>query len=125
MDKSLAQIIKENVDRLAGVDDLNSVSLGRKSGLDQKTIYNLMHPDKAGGLPTIRTLEAISRAFKIGMWALVFPDMPVELMGDKRLADAIKRIGGCSSSSREKIFSHINDVARLDSLDRRGSEIEK
>ncbi len=118
MENSLAYLIRENVDKLAEKHGLNSVTFAKKVGLDQKTMYNLMNPDKTSNLPTTRTLDAIRKAFKIDFWTLVFPDMPLDLMTDTRATESIKLLAKCSPDNRDKIFSQIRDIARLDELDR-------
>lgn len=121
MQKSLETTIKDNVSRLAKKHDLNTVSFGKKTGIDQKTVYNLLNPEKSNTLPTTRTLQSISETFKIEYWKIVFPSMPLDLMTDQRLSTAIMQLANCTPKNRDKIFDLINDIARLDSLDRNHS----
>ena len=119
MEDNLAKIISDNVGRMCEKRNLKSDSLGRKAGIDQKTAYNLLNPEKSGTLPTTRTMDAIRKYFKIEFWPIVFPKMPVDLMGDQRLTKAIQQLADCTPESRDKIFERIEELSKLDKLERR------
>ena len=125
MSNKIAEIIRCNVQKLVDKHELNTVSLGRKASLDQKTAYNLLNPEKVNSFPTTNTIYKISKYFKIEFWKLVFKDMPLELMKDKKLDDLIRQYARCSQDNRDKILNQVSETARIDQLEKELSKLKE
>jgi transcriptional regulator with XRE-family HTH domain len=97
------------------------VSLGKKTGTSQPTMNRLMSARDDTQDPRLGTIEATAEALKMPAWALLFDSPSLEELADQRITESIKLMLGCSKKNRDKIFDLINDIARLDSLDRNHS----
>lgn len=125
MKKELKDIIAENTNRLAKSRGLKSGSLGDKSNLDQKTVYNLMNPSEARSNPTLQTIQSTARGLRTNAWQLLFADMPIDLFDDKKLDKMIKLYAQCSPKNRMDIFQQIEKIAHTDQMEKRLKELEE
>jgi len=54
------------------------------------SLRTLAHAREGSHSMTLRTLQKIAKAFGFEPWLLLFPDLPVALVADKRLAQTIR-----------------------------------
>lgn len=63
MKKTIPEVVSENISALIELRDENTVSLGKKARIDQKTVWNYMK--KEGCNPTLKKLESLARALDV------------------------------------------------------------
>jgi len=114
MTNSLKTIIADNVNRLmdyhggmVGKERMlpgDLAKLCRKNGgkTDQKTIWNVVNPDKSGNITTA-TIESIAGVFNLEPYHLMIPNLPIEELTSRRLEKVIECYAQVTFESRENI----------------------
>lgn len=115
---NIKNVIADNIRRLTKARKITIAKLGELSGSSYGNAHRTINPIEDGYNPTTKSLQAISDGLKIPFWTMAVPDMPVELFDDPDLEHLIKTYAKCKPENRAKIIQHINDVARLDDMDR-------
>lgn len=71
-------------------------------GVDQKTVWNAINPDKSGAV-TSKTIELIAKVFDLEPYHLLIPDLPIEELNSKRLEKIIDAYTHIPLDGRENI----------------------
>jgi transcriptional regulator with XRE-family HTH domain len=81
---NIRKILAENVRQLMGKssDCQKQKALGIKSGVSQRTISNILNPDKHDMWPQLDSVQLIAECFGVEAWRLLHPTM-----GDKEFTD--------------------------------------
>lgn len=114
MTKNLKTTIADNVTRLmihhggmVGKDRMSTDDLAKlckKNGgkTDQKTIWNVVNPDKSGNITTA-TIESIAEVFNLEPYHLMIPNLPIEELTSKRIEKVITCYAQAPVDGRENI----------------------
>lgn len=85
VDGEARKALAENVKKLMDDRGWNETQLEAKSGVAQRTINNLLKPER-GISPTWGTIEKIAKALDVEPWMLTIPGIPLELLKNRSLA---------------------------------------
>lgn len=114
----IRNVIADNVKRLTKARKITIAKLGKISGSSYGNAHRTLNPLEDSYHPSTKSLQAIANGLSIPFWTMVFPEMPVDLFDDSELENLIKTYAKCKPENRAKIKQHIQDIARLDELDR-------
>lgn len=83
--------LANNLARLMNARAMSQVALAAKSGVGQTTISALINYRNETDSKATRmdTLARIAKALDVEAWMLLIPDMPIDVLGDKRVIDVI------------------------------------
>lgn len=101
MDGNTRRIVAANIKRLMDQRDWKQAEVGRRAGLGQRTVSNVLRPET--GSTTLETLEAIAEAFRIDVWLLFLPDIPLELMQAPSLGKLVDNYVHASPEARRSV----------------------
>jgi len=76
--------------------EYTQVALARKAGLDQKTISNIINPDRNEYTPTLAVVEAIAGVFDVPVYQILIDELPLDLLKNHqihKLVDSYKMTG--------------------------------
>jgi hypothetical protein len=114
MNESLKNTIADNVHRLMShyghivgkermtTDDLAQLCKKKGAEINQKTVWNVINPDKSGAVTTA-TIEAIAKVFDIEPYHLMIPNLPLDELTNKRIEKVIQCYADSNSAGRENI----------------------
>ncbi|NUS37627.1 MAG: helix-turn-helix domain-containing protein [Lysobacter sp.] len=88
------------------------VSLSQRAGVSQRAISDLMNYEALRKSPTMRTVEAIGRAFDLPPWVLMAPDLPVELLRGSRLTRLVENYCRLPEEGRQSVERVAESEAR-------------
>ena len=116
MNENIRFIIAHNVNRLMEYygkqrldgKKMTQTELAQKTGLNQKTIGNLLRLDNVDSI-TSGTIEAVAKAFKLEPYHLLIPDLPVEELISKRIEKIVKNYAFSSDKARDAVL-HVSDA---------------
>lgn len=111
--RPMLQILSDGVRYLMDLQSLNQTSLAGRGVSSQKTISNVLNQV---GWPTLKTLAEIAAYFKIPEWMLLADIRDLELLHDRRYADAVESLANCDPETREYLYSVIKREADRSSL---------
>ena len=99
----LPECVAANIKFLMDLHNWDQKTLAKKAGISQKTISNMVNPDK--GINTqIDNLEKVSNAFKISTWHLMFPYLTREMIEKSQLEHLAEMYSQMDSESRETLY---------------------
>jgi transcriptional regulator with XRE-family HTH domain len=96
--------LAKNVAMLLRIHNMGQSDLARKSGVNQKTISNIVHGKNA---PNLDKVDAIAKAFGLDAWHLILPNLPEEIANGGAIAQLVENFLASDSESRK----YINHVA--------------
>jgi len=102
MDIKTKETLVKNVRMLMKERQWTQPELGKKSGVSQKTIHNLLNTS-AEGQPRLDIIEKIANAFGLQLWHLCIPDLPPELLKSKSIEKLIEYYSHANKEGRERI----------------------
>lgn len=104
-----------NLRHLMATREWNQVQLAKRSGVNQKTISNILN---GRNTPTLDILDQIAAAFGLNVWHLILPDLPADLVN----GGTIERLFENFIASGEKGREYINHVAEREAKYKTGGE---
>ena len=96
--------LSTNLKALTSLRGYDQVQLAKRSGVNQKTISNILNTRNA---PNLDKLELIAKAFGLNAWHLIIPGLPAELVG----GGSIDRLFQNYAASDQKGRDYIDHVA--------------
>ena len=105
MKKLLSEIVSENIQALLDSQGEDSVSAAKKSGIDQKTVWNYTQPDRCN--PTIKKIDLLAKALKVHPSLLMIESAFQEGVPDHRTAELLHRILKLSPAARRQVGEFI------------------
>lgn len=82
--------VATNVRRLMDYRSLAQPQLAQKAGIGQTTLSSLLrYGEGTDKVATLGTVAALARALGVEPWMLQIPDMPIDVMLDKRVERVI------------------------------------
>jgi transcriptional regulator with XRE-family HTH domain len=105
MEKLLSEIVSENIKTLLAELGEDSVSASKKSGIDQKTVWNYTQADRCN--PTIKKIDALAKALKVHPSLLMVESAFVNGVPDSKSAELPRRILELSPSARRQVMEFI------------------
>lgn len=90
----------KNLRFLMKKEKLSEDMLGKRSGVAQKTINNILNGESS---PTIDTLDKLAGAFGLNSWHLILQDLPENLIHSPSIAKLYKAYISASEEGRELI----------------------
>lgn len=100
---SLARNLRFLMDNYPG-GKLSEQRLAKMAGVAQKTINNILNPDRQEvGAPNLDTVDKLAAVFDLTLWHLIIPDLPEELIKNKSLENLYKSYANASKEGRELI----------------------
>lgn len=96
--------LASNLRHLMAAQRWNQVDVAKRSGVNQKTISNILN---GRNTPTLDKLDMIAAAFGLNAWHLILPDLPAELVN----GGTIERLFANYLASGQKGREYIDHVA--------------
>lgn len=96
--------LAHNLVALMKLHDISQNQLAKMSGVDQKTICNIVNTKNA---PKLDKVDAIAAAFGLQAWHLIIPNLPEELMNGGTIERLMRNFLAADRNGRE----YINHVA--------------
>ena len=90
----------DNLRFLMRQEKLSEDALGKRAGLSQKAINNILNGKSA---PSIDTLDKIAVAFGLQGWHLIVPNLPTELLNSPSIEKLYRSFATASPEGRELI----------------------
>jgi len=89
----------------------NQKTIGKKSGLSQKTISNMLNPgeDRA---PNLENVAKIAKAYKLQTWHLLIPNAGIELLTNISIEKIIDNFMHSDEQSRDTVLQVSENAAR-------------
>ena len=85
--ESLKDVLATNTRALMKRRGWNQEKLGEKAGISQTHVGNVLRKEVE---PTTAIISALSRAFGVQEWVLLYPNLPVELLDSNELPALIQ-----------------------------------
>lgn len=125
MKEDISDIVSRNIQALLDKHEMTGPQLATRVGVDKKTMWSVLNPQKGRSNPTTRVIADVARFFKLDYWVITFPDMPTSIIENKRLTSMIRIVGEVSDENREEIFRQIESISEKDRMQKRLTELEK
>lgn len=108
-----AQALAGNLRRLMAHHGLSQAQLGKKAGVGQSTLSNLLD-DKAPleVNPRATTIEQLASFFQVPSWQLLIPELSLDLLLSDHLGQLIANYRDATSEGRETISRIAESEAR-------------
>lgn len=90
----------KNLRFLMKKEKLSEEVLGKRCGVAQKTINNILNGESS---PTIDTLDKIAGAFGLNSWHLILQDLPDDLIKSASIANLYKAYIAATDEGRQLI----------------------
>ena len=103
MDENTKEILSNNLKLLMKNKKCTQVVLHQKSGVDQKTISNIINPDATKNGPTLVNITAVANAFGLETWHLLIKDLPIDVLLSKSLEKMVHNYVTIDKSGRENL----------------------
>ena len=104
MKKTQRLVLAENVKRLMGFyDEMSEPALARKAVVDQKTINNLLNPERQIE-PQLDTIEKVAKALKTQIYKLFISEIPLDLLVDDKLSRLYESFTNANEEGRAEIL---------------------
>ena len=127
MSQRLKITIADNVKRLMShhggmvgkecmtTDDLAQLCKKKGGKADQKTIWNVINPERSGSITTA-TIEAIAAVFNLEPYHLMIPNLPINELASKRIEKVIECYAQSPDDGRENIARIAENEMRYNSI---------
>lgn len=107
------EVLRDNLRLLMRRDEVDTKSVSQKSGLDKKTINNVLN---ARHEPRLDVLDAIAKVFGVSPWELLLPKLTAELAQDTKNIDRLFNVyQSTDQTGRHSIMSIAEMAARYNS----------
>lgn len=103
MNKNSKIILAQNLDLLMGIDGYTQTSLAKKSGVNQKTIGNMLNPETTKNGPTLSNISAVAKVFNLETWHLLVPEQPIEVLKSKEIEDLVMNYSKIDQGGRKNL----------------------
>lgn len=94
------EVIRRNLQALMERDGLSGKSLEKKSKTAQKTVWKILNGKSA---PTLDTVDKLAAAFGVTAWHLIMPNLPNELLSDRKIEQVVSLYVQTEEKGREYI----------------------
>lgn len=101
--------LAHNLKILMTARNLGTPEVAKQSGVDKKTINNLLHGRFD---PRLDKVEAVARVFGLNAWQLIVPGMAESQIEDGKLQDILDSYAMTDSAGRDSIASVAEMAAR-------------
>lgn len=98
------EVIRGNLQALMERDGLSAMVLGKKSKVAQKTVWKILNGKSA---PNLDTVDKLAAAFGVTAWHLIMPNLPDELLSDRK----IEQVVSLYVQAEDKVREYIHHVA--------------
>lgn len=95
--------VSRNLALLMKATGVRQKQLSAATGVGQSTISSLLRYEVTRKSPTLDTLTALADYWRIEPWMLAIPDLPIELMTNRRLPHLVSLYAGVSERGREYV----------------------
>ena len=103
MDKNTKNILARNVRLLMEHREMRQKQLEIKSGVNQKTISNIINPNATKNGATLENIAAVAKAFNLEAWHLLVPDQPIEVLASKSMEKLVNNYAKVDSGGRKNL----------------------
>lgn len=97
----------DNVRRLMLDLGLKQEALGKRAGVSQRAISDLLNYGRLRKSPTLRTIHGISVALDVEVWTLFIADMPIDLLRGHRVSKLVENYRDAPEEGR----THVDRIA--------------
>jgi transcriptional regulator with XRE-family HTH domain len=105
MKKLLTEIVAKNIQELLEARGENSVTAGKRSGIDQKTVWNYTQAETCN--PTLKKVDLLAKALDIHPSLLMIESAFANGVPDHKTAELIYRILQLSPTARRQVSEFI------------------
>lgn len=105
MKKPLNEIVSHNICRLLEELGETSVSAGRKSGMDQKTVWNMTQAASCN--PTIKNIAKLSHGLRINPSVLLIDSAIDSGVPEREAVELIEKIVRMSPKARRQVAEFV------------------
>lgn len=103
-ERQTALTFAKNLQRLMDHHGLSQNELAKRSGVGQRTLSTLLDQKRPLEMnPRSTTIQQLAEYFDVPSWILLIPDLPLDLLTDKRLAQLVERYRDSGNQGRESI----------------------
>ena len=102
MDRQSQIALSDNVRRLMEKVGWSQTKLGKKAGLGQRTISNLLNPYVSIS-PTMETIEKIAAVWGIQSWKLFISNIPLEILLSNSIDKLVESYKDLDRNGRESV----------------------
>lgn len=96
--------LADNIRRLMADRQESQKTVATRASLSQRAVGDLLTYGKVHfKSPTVRTVDALSRAFEVPSWKLMIPDMSLDLLTSSRMDELIANYRDASIEGRNAI----------------------
>lgn len=119
------KVLSENTKKICTKWGLNTVTLGARSGTSQTTARRLLKGGDERQWPRIDSVQQVADSVGVDLWQMFFDDMPIELLGDKRLSVMVKQFAMCSEENRREILDQIQKISKVDAMEKELKQLKR
>ncbi len=105
MKKLITEIVSENLRALLEARGETSVSASKKSGIDQKTVWNYTQADSCN--PTLKKIDSLARALDVHPSLLMIDSAFRNGIPNHKTADLMHRILQLSEPARKQVSEFV------------------
>lgn len=104
MKRQTKHIFAENVAALLAAHDMKESDLVRKTGLSQRTINNILNPDRdPNHSPRMEVVDKVGQALKVDGWVLLIPGIKVEVSESPKFKNLVYGYNKANQEGRDYI----------------------
>lgn len=81
-------------------DGLSAMALAKKAKVGQKTVWKILNGKSA---PNLDTVDKLAAAFYVAPWHLIMPNLPFELLSDRKIEQVVTLYLQTEEKGREYI----------------------
>jgi len=82
---------------------LTQGKFGKKLGISQKTVSNILQADQLGRHIRSDTIDAVAEALGIDSWKLLVPDIPIDLLANRQMESVLYNFVASPPDGRKSI----------------------
>jgi transcriptional regulator with XRE-family HTH domain len=110
------ETVARNLRMLMGLHNppLDQTELAKRAGVSQKTISNMLDPDRPGiSGHNLEKVDQVAKAFGLDAWHLLIPTLPADIEEASRISDLVADYIVAPEKSREMIRHTADREKRL------------
>ncbi|WP_417521976.1 hypothetical protein [Marinobacter sp.] len=105
MNKDLSAIVADNMNALMRVRGEDTVTLGRKAGISQKTVWNVLRDERCN--PTLRVLGSLGQALNAPPFLFLIDGSIGQTLPDDEVMSTVQRFLNLNSTGKKQVSEFV------------------